>query len=114
MTIDIPSPERIENQDETTQFLIRRSSLGDGYTVKAPEGINNTRESITVSWVRTRASEARTLFDTLKNTGGFEPIRFTLRDSTEQKQYVITNLTKNFSDPVNQIVTATLEEDFSP
>ena len=80
--INIDSDLDIEFKDISTQY-------GDGYSERAPDGLNNTRENWDIIWAPLTQAEYQTVRDALLSVGTWGTITWTPCDDTIQKKFRI-------------------------
>lgn len=112
--VSLPSPDLLRNQGVRTEFDVRSAPLGNGYERVARGGRNNSRDIVRVRWALLTASDAETLFNTIKNTGGVDTITFTLADQSTSTSYRVLSLSRDYNDTLNEYVEAELRQIFTP
>jgi phage-related protein len=92
--IALPLPEKIlVDASKTTTFRTLRASFGDGYSQRAPDGINSRIDSWTLRWGALTPAELQVVEAALDSVGGYGVLLWTPIGETVQKKFVNTKAT---------------------
>lgn len=67
------------------------SKFGDGYSQRAPDGINSKIDNWHVIWIPLNDADTQTVVDTLDLVGGWDYITWTSPIDASPKRYVLTD-----------------------
>jgi len=96
------------------KFRVRKISYGDGYTEKAPHGLNSKTEMLTVVWQSLTAAEKDQITDFFDERRGAEAFRYTFPGQATEKLWTCEEY-----EPVEKpggkfMVTAKFDRDYQP
>jgi phage-related protein len=92
--IALPLPEKIlVDAGKTTTFRTLRASFGDGYSQRAPDGINARSDKWDIKWGALTPSELQIVEAALDSVGGHGVLLWTPIGETVQKKFVNTKAT---------------------
>jgi phage-related protein len=92
--IALPLPEKIlVDAGKTTTFRTLRASFGDGYSQRAPDGINSRSDKWDIKWGALTPSELQIVEAALDSVGGHGILLWTPIGETVQKKFVNTKAT---------------------
>lgn len=97
------------------EFRVDAVKFGDGYTQRAPSGINSVSENWRVSWSLLDRDEYDQLYPFLLSRKGVEPFLWQPPWEDAPRKYVCTKLSgQRPTRTMFASITATFEEDFTP
>lgn len=98
---------------ETTRSIKPRvlmADFGDGYTQRAPDGLNAQMETITVAWSRLKPADAATIVAFLSARAGAEAFLWTApRDSTP-KLWIAESWERGYPNQTHESVRASFRQ----
>ena len=105
-----PSPQGTQKQ---VSGRVRRAEFGDGYSQRAPDGLNFVGRQVTLSWPALSAADSDTIeaFFIAQNSGA-TPFLYTLYNESTQYQWTVASWTKAYVDGDIVSLTATLVQEF--
>jgi phage-related protein len=90
----LPLPEKIlVDAAKTTTFRTLRASFGDGYSQRAPDGINARSDKWDIKWGALTLEELQIVEAALDSVGGHGILLWTPIGETVQKKFVNTKAT---------------------
>lgn len=113
---DMPLTNKILiSSSKTTDFRIIKMSFGDGYSQRAPNGINNRIDSWDVTWGALTFTEVDFLETTLGNIGGHNVVRWTPSGETTEKFFINKNSSYSKTRTGNVFsITCSFEQIYDP
>lgn len=104
------------SSDPSYKPKLREVSLGDGYTLRSPDGLNHIRETHKLKWEGISRADRDTLMNFLERHGGYTPFDWTPFGETESRKWVCKawGARRSSQGGVLYTVTATFTEDFAP
>ncbi|MGI0119683.1 phage tail protein [Zooshikella sp. RANM57] len=72
----------------STEFRVLEANFGDGYTQRAADGINNIRDTWSVTWENRDTADIFTLVKFLKARGGFQAFYWTPPGEVEPRKWI--------------------------
>lgn len=97
------------------QVRVLEKRLGDGYTQRAAEGLNNVALKYEAVWTGLTTKEAAGLVRDFSDWGGLEPFKVEeLPDGLDEKKWICKDWSVEWVSAQRRNVRAMFEEDFSP
>lgn len=86
----LPLPDLIAyDSAKTVKHRTLKAQFGDGYSQRAPDGINSQYEVWAISWPAVTASERDTITAALNTAGSASVLTWTPPDSATEKKYLM-------------------------
>ncbi len=96
------------------QVRVLEKKLGDGYTQRAADGLNNVALKYEAVWAGLTSTEAEALVEFFQGRAGIEPFKVEkLPLPLNEKKWVCKNWSEEWVSAERRNVRAMLEEDFS-
>lgn len=89
-----------------------KADFGDGYTQRVGNGINNVRDTYTLSWEDISRTDAKTIDDFLRARGGWDAFYWTAPGATVAKKWICEQWSVTNASTVLDSVSATFIEVF--
>jgi phage-related protein len=88
----LPLPDKLAQGSGTVSVVPRiiAAEFGDGYSQRAPDGINYLPETVELRWIPLQKSEKDTIVNALNATGGWDYLTFTPPGQTTSRKYIMT------------------------
>lgn len=103
------------SSSKTTDFRTIKMSFGDGYSQRAPNGINNRIDSWEVTWGALTFAELDTVETALSNIGGHNIIKWTPSGEYTEKFFINKNSSYSRTRTGNVFsVSCSLEQIYDP
>lgn len=81
----------LTSSSKTTEFRTIKITFGDGYSQRAPSGINNRVDTWDITWGALSFDDANNLETTLNDIGGHNVVRWTPSGETSEKFFINKN-----------------------
>jgi len=99
--------------NKNTRTRVLKAEFGDGYSQRAVDGINTTKDTWDLSWIGLSTSDADTLISFLEARGGVESFDWTPNGEAVSKKWLCSEWSKTFNQIHNVInVNATFEQTY--
>lgn len=95
------------------EFKTLEADFGDGYSQAGPDGINNVRDILSLSWETLLPSEAKLITDFLRARKGAEPFWYTRSNDTVAKKWTCKEISDKAGEGGLRTVTATFRQSFN-
>lgn len=99
---------------KTPSVALRQISFGDGYSQRAPKGINNITYTWSVTFVNRPYAEANAIEDFFIDKGGWAHFLWTPPDEVVQYKVICRNWGSTITSPISKTITATFTQVFDP
>jgi phage-related protein len=91
MSITLPLPEKLSYTiGKQTKSRILMSQFGDGYSQRAPDGLNARVDTWTIAWIPLNASDRSIVINALNAAGSFDAITWIPYGETALKKFIVT------------------------
>lgn len=95
------------------QVRVLEKKLGDGYTQRAAEGLNNMALKYEAVWTGLTVQEAAGLIEFFQDRAGVEPFLVELPEPLDAKKWICKDWSEEWVSAQRRNVRAMFEEDFS-
>ncbi len=95
------------------QVRVLEKKLGDGYTQRAADGLNNVALKYEAVWTGLTLEESTVLLAFFNSRGGVEPFTVPVLPGLEKRKWVCKDWSVEWVSAERRNVRAMLEEDFS-
>ena len=98
---------------ETTRSMKPRvlmAQFGDGYTQRAPDGINTMMETITVAWSRLKPADAATIVAFFEGRKGAYPFYWTAPRDAAPKLWIAESWDRGYPTQTHESVRASFKQ----
>lgn len=82
-----PVPPLADSVNSPTVRLLE-AQFGDGYSQRAPDGINHIQDVVTLNWNVLTDADARTINSFFQSHGGYKAFRWTAPGQITEKKWV--------------------------
>jgi len=111
MTIDtLPSTPAPDQYDASTEISNWEADFGDGYSQRAPKGINNTKDSVPLNWTNLTKVEMIVLRDFCIAHSGGQTFYFTLEDEDDPKKFALMSYVRKYVSYDNYTFTLNMKQ----
>ena len=80
--------------DMVVRFTAYEATFGDGYTARAPKGINNEEVEVSLTWNRISLAEADAIENFFRSMRGTVPFWYTLPFTNNTRQFICKTYTR--------------------
>jgi phage-related protein len=93
---------------------VNEVSLGDGYVIRQPKGINSVRDSWSPEWSGLEVAVARSTFTWLRNRLGVTPFLWIHPVTGKEVKVICRGVRLGYNEFNDEILSASFEQDFNP
>jgi phage-related protein len=89
----LPLPNKLADNQCSKRRLPRTllAQFGDGYSQRAPDGINNIVDEWDITWIPLNHTDKNTVTQALDQVGGWGVLTWTPPGDTSSKKFIMTN-----------------------
>lgn len=111
-TLEMPMQPSYGPTKKDVQFDILKAEFGDGYSQRAADGINNSKEMYDVGWDSLTIAEANDIEAFIRARKGYESFFISSydRESTSTRKFTCQKMSRKPAKPGYDSITLTLEE----
>lgn len=110
--VSMPAIEPSYGTDMTQDYRRKRIQLGDGYSVRARDGINSTAQQWRVVWERIKDQDAETLRLFFEGLAGVDVVDWTPFNQSGELKFTATGFRSQPTGYDNQTCSITLSQEF--
>ena len=93
----LPNIETSYEVAKTTDTRTLQANFGDGYTQRAADGINITKDIWQLRWIGLSSTDSDTLTDFFEARGGWEEFEWTPHGEVSAKKFICKNWNKTWN-----------------
>lgn len=110
MTTFNPSVNPDIGSTENAEFRILEAEFGDGYRLRAGDGLNTLKKNVSLSWSMLTTSEADAIEAFFVTQSGHLPFDYTLPLKSSSEQFICKRWTRSYGSGVTWNITAEFEK----
>jgi len=86
----LPLPGLISQESsKNTKFRTIMTQFGDGYSQRAPDGINSSVDEWSIVWASLDATDKNTIVSALEAVGGWDILTWTPNGEAVEKKFIV-------------------------
>jgi len=101
-------PPSIDSTEDVT-LTVYEAGFGDGYSQRVEAGLNNSVETLNLSWGVIPTADADDIIDFFRDHGGAESFYYTMPNDSVPKKYTCNNWKRAWAGPNYRTLTATFK-----
>lgn len=110
--VALPDIEPSYGTEMTEQFRRKRIQMGDGYSVRARDGINSKAQEWTVVWAKVSDAEAEQLRVFFEDLGGVDVIEWTPFNQSVELKWTASEFQSKPTGYNNQTCSVVMSQEF--